>query len=168
MEPITAARMRFRQSAFPYWHPCACPNGVARRDIQVLVVRGAIDNRKESGVVGRCPGRILSALRCELESLDADLDDQIRASPFWRVRERLLASVQGMGLAAARTLLAQMPEPGRLDRRQITVLAGLAPWTRQSGTWKGRCFVGSGRNSARGPVDGRPHGQPPHPELRAA
>ena len=93
--------------------------------------------------------RLLTALRRELESLDADLDDHIRKSPLWQVRESLLTSVPGVGPATARTLLAEMPELGRLDRRQIASLAGLAPWTRQSGTWKGKSFIGGGRGKVR-------------------
>ncbi|MET0360022.1 MAG: IS110 family transposase [Pararhizobium sp.] len=93
--------------------------------------------------------RLLAALRRELESLDADMDDHIRKSPLWRVRERLLVSVPGVGTTTARTLLAEMPELGTLDRRQIASLAGLAPWTRQSGRWKGKSFIGGGRGKVR-------------------
>jgi transposase len=93
--------------------------------------------------------RLLTALRRELESLDADLDDHIRKSPIWRVRETLLVSVPGVGPTTARTLLAELPELGSLDRRQIASLAGLAPWTRQSGTWKGKSFIGGGRGKVR-------------------
>ncbi|SMF32321.1 transposase [Xaviernesmea oryzae] len=93
--------------------------------------------------------RLLAALRRELDSLDADLDEQIRKSPIWRVRERLLVSVPGVGSTTARTLLAEMPELGSLDRRQIASLAGLAPWTRQSGQWKGKSFIGGGRGKVR-------------------
>jgi transposase len=93
--------------------------------------------------------RLLAALRRELESLDADLDEHIRKSPIWRVRERLLVSVPGVGPTTARTLLAEMPELGSLDRRQIASLAGLAPWTRQSGQWKGKSFIGGGRGKVR-------------------
>lgn len=93
--------------------------------------------------------RLLAALRRELESLDADLDDHIRNSPVWRVREALMTSVPGVGVGTARTLLAELPELGRLDRRQIAALAGLAPWTRQSGKWKGKSFTGGGRSKVR-------------------
>jgi transposase len=93
--------------------------------------------------------RLLAALKRELESLDTDLDDHIRISPVWRVREELLTSVPGVGTTTARTLLAEMPELGRLDRRQIAALAGLAPWTRQSGKWRGKSFIGGGRSQVR-------------------
>lgn len=93
--------------------------------------------------------RLLAALKRELESLDTDLDDHIRKSPVWRVREALLTSVPGVGTGTARTLLAELPELGRLDRRQIAALAGVAPWTRQSGKWKGKSFIGGGRSQVR-------------------
>ncbi len=89
--------------------------------------------------------RLLSALRRELDSLNGEIDVHIRKSPLWRVRETLLTSVPGVGRITACTLLAEMPELGSLDRRQIAALAGLAPWTRQSGQWRGRSFIGGGR-----------------------
>lgn len=93
--------------------------------------------------------RLLTALKRELVSLDADLDDHIRKSPVWRVREALMTSVPGVGTGTARTLLAELPELGRLDRRQIAALVGVAPWTRQSGKWKGKSFTGGGRSKVR-------------------
>ncbi|HZB56713.1 MAG TPA: IS110 family transposase [Reyranella sp.] len=93
--------------------------------------------------------RLLAALRRELASLDADTDDHIRKSPVWRVNEKLLSSVPGVGPIVARSLIAEMPELGSLDRRQIAALAGLAPWTRQSGTWRGKSFIGGGRSHVR-------------------
>ncbi|EAB6718439.1 IS110 family transposase, partial [Salmonella enterica subsp. enterica] len=61
----------------------------------------------------------------------------------------LLTSVPGVGAATARTLLAELPELGSLDRRQIAALVGLAPYTRQSGQWRGRSFIGGGRAAVR-------------------
>lgn len=93
--------------------------------------------------------RLLTALRRELKSLDSDLDGQIRASPAWRIKEDLLSSVPGIGKGIARTLIAELPELGSLDRRQIASLVGLAPFTRQSGKWRGKSFIGGGRASVR-------------------
>lgn len=93
--------------------------------------------------------RIIAALETELESLDQDIDKTVRASPLWRVREDLMCSIPGVGPATARTLLADLPELGRLNRRQIAALAGLAPWTRQSGQWKGKSMIGGGRSPVR-------------------
>ena len=93
--------------------------------------------------------RLLKALEKELAELDGDIDDHVRGSPAWREKEDLLASVPGVGPIIARTLIAELPELGTLDRRQIAALAGLAPWTRQSGQWRGKSFIGGGRASVR-------------------
>lgn len=89
--------------------------------------------------------RHITLLEKELASIDRDIDTMVRGSPLWRAKEELLASVPGIGKIIARTLLAQMPELGRLDRRRIASLAGLAPYTRQSGRWKGKSIIGGGR-----------------------
>jgi len=57
--------------------------------------------------------------------------------------------VPGVGKTIARTLIAELPELGSPDRRQIASLAGLAPFTRQSGKWRGKSFIGGGRTSVR-------------------
>jgi transposase len=73
----------------------------------------------------------------------------MRASPAWRESEDLLGSVPGIGPVTARTLIAELPELGRLGRREIAALAGLAPFTRQSGQWRGKSFIAGGRASVR-------------------
>lgn len=93
--------------------------------------------------------RLLETLQRELSEVEAEIDHDIRGSSAWREKEDLLASVPGIGPTIARTLIAEMPELGSLGRRQIAALAGLAPWTRQSGQWKGRSFIGGGRASVR-------------------
>jgi transposase len=121
-----------------------------RRQIVEMIV--AEENRARMALAPRAAKsvkRLLTVLNKELESLDHDLDDHIRKSPVWQVREKLLTSVPGVGPTVARTLLAEMPELGTLDRRKIAALAGLAPWTRQSGQWKGKSFIGGGRSRVR-------------------
>ena len=93
--------------------------------------------------------RLLTALQKELSEIDTALDAMVRRSPTWRHNQDLLKSVPGVGPTIARTLLAEMPELGTLNRRQIAALAGLAPWTRQSGRWKGKSFIGGGRAAVR-------------------
>ena len=73
----------------------------------------------------------------------------MRGSPVWREKEDLLASVPGVGPITARTLIAELPELGLLDRRRIASLAGLAPFTRQSGQWRGHAKIAGGRASVR-------------------
>lgn len=91
--------------------------------------------------------RLLEALQKELSEVDREIDANVRGSDIWREKEKLLASVPRVGPVIARTLLAEMPELGRLDRREIAALAGLAPWTRQSGQWRGKSFIGGGHAS---------------------
>lgn len=93
--------------------------------------------------------RMIDALTLELERLDQDIDKTIRNSPVWMVREDLMASVPGVGKITARTLMAEMPELGSLSPKAVASLAGLAPFTRQSGQWKGKSFTGGGRASVR-------------------
>jgi transposase len=71
------------------------------------------------------------------------IDGQIRGSAVWIEKQDLLASVLGVGKTIARTLIAA--ELGSLDRREIAALVGFAPWTRQSGQWRGKSFIGGGR-----------------------
>ena len=93
--------------------------------------------------------RLLAALQRELSDLDGQIREAIKASPVWREKDELLESVSGVGPAISGRLLAGLPELGALDRRQIAALAGLAPWTRQSGRWKGKSFIGGGRADVR-------------------
>lgn len=93
--------------------------------------------------------RLLKALKRELTSVDTDINDAVRGSPAWREKEDLLASVPGVGPTIARTMIAELPELGQLSRRQVASLAGLAPFTRQSGQWRGRSFIAGGRTTVR-------------------
>jgi transposase len=120
-----------------------------RRQIVAMITAERQRERTAPPRVKKSIARMLKALMRELESLDGDLDDAIKASPAWRTNEDLLASVPGVGRIIARTLIADLPELGRLDRRQIAALAGLAPWTRQSGQWRGKSFIGGGRADVR-------------------
>lgn len=94
-------------------------------------------------------GRLLDALQKELKALDREIDDSVRKTPAWREKEDLLKSVPGVGPTIARTLIAEMPELGSLDRRQAASLAGLAPFTRESGQWRGKSFIAGGRSRVR-------------------
>lgn len=88
-------------------------------------------------------------LERRLRDLDRDLDTQIHASPVWRAKDDLLQSTPGVGPILSRTLLAALPELGRLSHKQIAALAGVAPLARDSGTWRGRRHVTGGRAPVR-------------------
>jgi transposase len=120
-----------------------------RQLVSMLVAERASRQQAAPGRVRTSLARIVTALEDELKALDGDLDKTVRGTPAWRDKEDLLASVPGVGKTIARTLLAELPELGRLDRRQIAALAGLAPFTRQSGRWRGQSFISGGRAAVR-------------------
>jgi transposase len=120
-----------------------------RQIIEMMVAERQREKRVRLPHLRKSISRLLSALEKELASLDRDLDDTVRGSPAWREKEDLLASVPGVGPTIARTLMAELPELGQLSRKQIAALAGLAPYTRQSGQWRGKSFIGGGRTVVR-------------------
>ena len=91
----------------------------------------------------------IAFLERELRVADTDLGEMVRRSPAWRERDDLLRSVPGVGRVLSFTLLAELPELGRLSRRQIAKLVGIAPLSRDSGTLRGRRFVQGGRAGVR-------------------
>jgi len=97
----------------------------------------------------RSIARLVAALEKELAAVDDDIDTGVRSSPAWLAREELLVSVPGIGPVIARTLISEIPELGSLDRRSVASLAGLAPFTRQSGQWKGKSMIAAGRAPVR-------------------
>jgi transposase len=84
-------------------------------------------------------------LRQERDDLDRELRQLIRASPIWREGDDLLQSVPGVGPVLATTLIAELPELGRLNRKQIAALVGVAPLNCESGILRGRRIVWGGR-----------------------
>jgi transposase len=120
-----------------------------RRQIIAMMVAEKQRQTRAEGRMKKSILRLTKALQKELTEIEAEIDDAVRGSPLWREKEDLLASVPGIGATIARTLLADLPELGTLDRRQIAALVGLAPWTRQSGKWRGRSFIGGGRATVR-------------------
>lgn len=88
-------------------------------------------------------------LETRLQRVENELQEAIEASPLWRVRDELLRSVPGVGPVLSRTLLAELPELGRLSPRKIAKLVGVAPLNRDSGTLRGRRRIWGGRASVR-------------------
>jgi transposase len=88
-----------------------------------------------------------------LERRVADVDDEmntrIQQSPAWRAKEDLLRSVPGIGPTVSRTILAELPELGQLDRRAVAALVGVAPLNRDSGRFRGKRMIWGGRASVR-------------------
>ena len=124
---------------------------VARRR-QIVEMIGSESQRRRQLRDPRLVRRLdahLAWLQKELSEIEADLDHAVRGSAAWRATEDLLASVPGIGKTSARTLIAELPELGLLDRRRIASLVGVAPVNRDSGTFRGRRMVLGGRASVR-------------------
>jgi len=120
-----------------------------RQLVGMLVAERARRAAARPGRVRTSLARVVTTLEQELRDLDGDIDTTVRGTPVWRDKEDLLASVPGIGKTIARTLLAELPELGRLNPKQIAALAGLAPFTRQSGKWRGKSFISGGRAAVR-------------------
>ena len=117
--------------------------------IQMIVAEKQREQRATNRQVRKSLTRLIKALEKEINAVDEEIDGMLRNSPVWREKEDLLASVPGVGRITTRTLLGEVPELGTLDRRQVASLIGLAPFTRQSGEWRGRSFIAGGRASVR-------------------
>jgi len=106
----------------------------------------------EKNRLGQARGRVkrdiaahLRWLEKRLAEVERQLQQLIEASPLWRAQEDLLRSVPGVGLVFLLALLADLPELGRLNRRQIAALAGVAPFNRDSGRFRGTRAIWGGR-----------------------
>ncbi|MGB9301684.1 MAG: IS110 family transposase [Anaerolineae bacterium] len=88
-------------------------------------------------------------LERELLDLDGGLGEVIRSSPVWREQDNLLRSVPGVGPVLSSVLLADLPELGKLSRKEIAALVGVAPLNRDSGQFRGRRQVWGGRSQVR-------------------
>lgn len=157
-DPIDAAVIaRFAEAVKP--EPRALPDAAARllaelvgrrrQIIEMLVAERQRAKRADAVRVRKSLARHIAALEKELPVIDHDIDTMVRGSPVWREKEDLLISFPGVANTIARTVLAELPELGSLHRRQIASLVGVAPFTRQSGRWKGKSMIGGGRPAAR-------------------
>ena len=88
-------------------------------------------------------------LEQELSDLDEGMRQTLRRSPVWREKDDLVRTVPGVGEQISLTLLANLPELGTLNRRQIAALVGAAPYNRDSGTLRGKRAVWGGRSRVR-------------------
>ena len=130
-------------------------------------------SRTEDLGLGKTVKTHIKWLKRALAGLDARLKELVHENPLWRVKEALLQSVPGIGDVVSRTLIAELPELGKLSRRQIASPVGGAPLNRHSGTMRGRRSVRGGRPTVRagavhGSARGKPQEQPHSLLLRAS
>lgn len=121
-----------------------------RHQVQGMLI--AERNRLDSAlpVVRPRLERHIAFLLEELTEVEQELARQIRASPVWRERDALLRSVPGVGVVLATTLLAELPELGRLSHKAIGALVGVAPLNHDRGGQRGRRVIWGGRRRLRG------------------
>jgi transposase len=129
------------------------------RELQALVARRrqlATMQAEEKQRLRRSPKPVrpgiekhIAWLEKELKDLDKDMDDLIKNTPIWKEKDAIMRSVPGVGPVLARVMLALVPELGRLNRRQIAALIGVAPFNCDSGKMRGRRHVWGGRAPVR-------------------
>ena len=125
--------------------------GVVARRRQLVEMITAEMNRLPSAVatVRHDIEEHIQWLRRRLKDVDKDLYDGLKRSPLWRVKEQLLRSAPGIGPVTTCTLIADVPELGRLNRKKIAALIGVAPFNRDSGTLRGKRTIWGGRGEVR-------------------
>jgi transposase len=124
---------------------------VARRRqlVEMIGMEGQRQAKARHPRVLRGLARTLQALQAALTELDHDIDDVIRHTPAWRESDDLLRSVPGVGPVVAHTFIADLPELGKLSRRQLAALVGVAPINRDSGQFRGSRAIHGGRSDVR-------------------
>jgi len=160
-DPIDAAVIaRFAEAVKP--EPRELPDEAARllselvgrrvQVIEMLVAERQRERRASAVRVRKSLARHIAALERELPEIDRDIDTMVRGSPVWREKEDLLVTVPGVAKKTSRSVLADLPELGRLTRREIASLVGYAPFTRQSGRWRGKSMIAGGRANVRAAI----------------
>lgn len=120
-----------------------------RQTVEMLVMeRQRLAQARDSRVRKHVTAHI-RWLEHALTDFDDEMRRRIRESPVWKAQDDLLKSVKGIGPVNAATLIAELPELGRLDRKQIAALVGVAPFARDSGQMRGKRHIWGGRATVR-------------------
>jgi len=125
---------------------------VARRS-QLIRLQTAEKNRQEHAVdrvVARSLNRILKSIEREVEQIEEAIRQQLADMPELIAKAQIVDSAPGIGETTAAMLVTEVPELGRLNRREIAMLIGVAPINRDSGTFKGKRMTGGGRRDVPG------------------
>jgi transposase len=120
-----------------------------RRQIQeMLIAEGNRLSRADKEIRPNIEDHI-QWLKESLSDINSDLERRIKSSPNWREKDNLLRSMPGIGKVVSTTLIIELPELGKLNRRKIAALVGIAPLNRDSGTLRGKRTVWGGRATLR-------------------
>lgn len=152
-----AVLAHFAQAVRPQVRPLPDANALELKECvtrhrQLVKLRTAESNRREQAASPRVRDSIdavLAALNHQLEDIETQMDELIRASDAWQAKADLLKSVPGIGDRTARMLIAHLPELGHASRQHIALLVGVAPINRDSGKMRGRRTTFGGRAHVR-------------------
>ncbi len=92
---------------------------------------------------------LLRSLQTQIATITKQTDEAVMQVKHWRVKAEILTSVPGVGKVLAYTLLSELPELGKLNRKEIAALVGVAPMNRESGSWNGKRRIRGGRHRIR-------------------
>lgn len=117
-----------------------------------LVEMVTAEGNRQSSANARVAKQIrqhIAWLEKRLGESNDDLDNMIRNSPLWQHKAEIMQSIPGVGRVTATTFLADLPEIGTLSRREISALVGVCPYSRDSGSFRGRRSIWGGRARVR-------------------
>jgi transposase len=127
-------------------------DALVTRRRQLIGLRTAERNRlTQSGakIISKSIRRMLDALRDEIADIDTAIAQLIQDNDDWRAKAELLQSTPGVGKVTTTTLVAELPELGKLNRQEIASLVGVAPLNRDSGQMRGTRAIWGGRAAVR-------------------
>jgi transposase len=119
---------------------------------QLIEQRNALRNHAEHAAlayVTKDQAKYAAQLDKRIAAAEAEMSAALRRAPQWQPPIAKLEALEGVGRLTAVSVLSQLPELGHLNRGEAAALAGLAPWTRQSGPWEGQRHIGGGRAAVR-------------------
>lgn len=119
---------------------------------QLIDLRTAEKNRLELmrlKAVRKSVEQVLRVLQRQITTIEKEITSLLKSDDDWNDKTQLLLSVPGVGPTTVASLLADLPELGRLNRQQIAALAGLAPFNRDSGPFRGKRAIWGGRKTVR-------------------
>jgi transposase len=120
-----------------------------RRQLVEMVTAEGNRKAKASHKMAKEIDEHLDWLKRRIKVADTDLSESIKKSPIWQAKADLLKSIPGVGKVTINTLLAELPELGALNRKEIAALVGICPFNRDSGSHRGRRRIWGGRASVR-------------------
>jgi transposase len=118
----------------------------ARRQ-QIVGMLTAEKNRLQSAP--KWTQKHIKWLEKSLHNVEEELEKATKRSPVWREQDKILQSAPGVGFVLSKTLLADLPELGTINRKQIAALVGVAPLNRDSGFFRGKRTIWGGRANIR-------------------